>query len=70
LEETIVADLTIKWVTLPVTLNRSEGDDGLGATFSIDSTQWGVQEGWSLVDQAKNALVSDDIDFVVTLVLQ
>lgn len=67
--DTIEADLTIKWETHPVSLNRTASDDGLSATFSIDSTKWGVQEWWSLIDQAKNAMVADDIDFVIDLQL-
>jgi len=59
---TVTADLTIKDVTKEVIFDIENIDGGATASFSIDSTQWGVGEGW-----IKDALVSDDIDFDVTL---
>jgi len=55
-------DLMIKGTTLPVTVPVTMSDDGATATFSIDGTKWGVNDGG-----IKDALVSDTIDLEIFL---
>ncbi len=69
-DDIVEADLTIKWKTLPISFEIEDDNDSYTAAFSIDSTKRWVQEWGSVIDQAKNALVSDDIDFTITLVAE
>lgn len=59
---TITADLTIKWETFPVTFDAQMWEGTVSTSFSIDGTQWWVNDSW-----IKDALVSDTIDLDIML---
>ena len=60
---TITADLTIKWITEPVTFEVERTDNSASTTFSFDSTKYWVNEWW-----IEDALVSDNVDLSIELV--
>ncbi len=59
---TITADLTIRGETLPISFDIEKNDWSVSTSFSIDGTQWWVNDSG-----VKDALVSDTIDLDVVL---
>lgn len=71
----ITGNLTLRGVTKSVTFPAkvTVGADGAvtaHAVFAIDRTQWGVQYGSSLVEQAADKIINNEIEFTVDITSQ
>lgn len=65
---TVVADLTIKDITAPVTFDIAVKDKTASTTFKIDRTKYGIKyNSGNFFENLGDKVISDDFELAVTL---